>query len=167
MVLVSFKNIYIWPSYGQKWRSCRYLGIFLGYNSAIFGPIWLKVFKGVQETIIYWLVMKHLSCDAYFSFLIFWAHFCGENGRGPPKPTKKLADWVRWTFWVNSHLKIMLTKLSGVNPPLYPSGFEFVVRFTGYCDTLLPIFLLLVNYLDFRYKAEHNQTARIIKDFEN
>ena len=60
---------------------------------------------GVQETIIYRLVMRNLilSNDAYFPFLIFWATFggkmgvanmCAPNGLGPPNPTKKLAHWM-------------------------------------------------------------------------
>ena len=50
----------------------------------------------VQETIIYRLLMRNLSFDAYFLFLIFWATFGGKigvattrapNGMGPPNPT--------------------------------------------------------------------------------
>ena len=43
---------------------------FFGNNSLIFGPIGLKIFMGTQETIIYRLVMRHPSYDAYFSFSI-------------------------------------------------------------------------------------------------
>ena len=58
---------------------------------------------GVQETIIYRLVMRNLSYATYFSVLIFWATFggkmgvdttCAPNGLGPSNPTKKLAHWM-------------------------------------------------------------------------
>ena len=58
---------------------------------------------GTQETIIYRLLVRNLSYDAYFSVLIFLATFGGKmgvattrahNGLGPPNPTKKLARWV-------------------------------------------------------------------------
>ena len=78
-------------------RELRY-----GHNPAIlnFSPIGLKFFMGTQETIIYRLVMRSSSYDAYFSFLIFWATFGGKmgvaimrapNGLGPPNLTKKFA----------------------------------------------------------------------------
>ena len=35
---------------------------------------------GVQETIIYRLVMRNLSLNTYFSFLICWATFGGKTG---------------------------------------------------------------------------------------
>ena len=83
----------------KKWRSCPYLGICFGLNSVIFVPIGLKFFMGAQKTIIYRLVMRNPSFDAYFSFLIFWAKMGvattrAPNGLGPPKFTKKLADWA-------------------------------------------------------------------------
>ena len=37
---------------------------------------------GTQETIIYRLVVRNTSFDAYFSDLIFFGHFWLENGRG-------------------------------------------------------------------------------------
>ena len=60
---------------------------------------------GVQETIIFRLVMKNLSYHyaAYFSISIIWATFGGKmdvattrapNGLGRPNPTEKLAHWV-------------------------------------------------------------------------
>ena len=42
---------------------------------------------GAQETIIYRLVMRNLSHDAYFSFSLFWATFGGKWAwplRAPP-----------------------------------------------------------------------------------
>ena len=72
-------------------------------NSAIFGPIGLNIFTETQEIIIYWSVMRNPSCDAYFSFLFFWATFGGKmglanthapNGLGPPDPTKTSAHGV-------------------------------------------------------------------------
>ena len=51
----------------------------------------------VQETIIYRLMMRNLSYDACFSFLIFWDTFGGKMGvattratygLGPQNPTK-------------------------------------------------------------------------------
>ena len=62
MVLVSFNKIHIGPSYGQKMARMPIFGhTFFGHNSAISGPIRLKFFMGVQETIIYVLVMSNLS----------------------------------------------------------------------------------------------------------
>ena len=87
------KNFGIWPKMA---RMSIFGYMFFGHNSAIFGPIEL----GTQETIIYRLVVRNLSYDAYFSFLIFWATFGGKMGvgttcapfsLGPPNPTKKLA----------------------------------------------------------------------------
>ena len=73
---------------------------------------------GTRETyIIYRLVMRNSSYDAFFSLLIFWATFGGKlnvvttrapNGLGPPETTKKLA--IRYP-------EIMFSKFSGVKPP--------------------------------------------------
>ena len=53
-------------------------------------PFRLKLLMGVQETIIYRLVMRNLSKDAYF-----WetgrGHHVPPNDLGPPNLTKKLA----------------------------------------------------------------------------
>ena len=76
---------------------------FFGHNSAILGPIGLKIYMGTQETIIYRLVVRNQSYEAYFSVLIVWATFGGKMGvantrapygLGPPNPTKKLAHLV-------------------------------------------------------------------------
>ena len=100
MVLVSFKNIDFWPKNGAHAHIWAYAFF---HNSAISGPIGLKFFMGVQDTIIYRLVMRNLSYNAYFSVLIFWATFGGKmgvattrapNGLGPPHPTKKLDHWM-------------------------------------------------------------------------
>ena len=51
----------------KKWRTCPYLGIrFLGIRS---GPIGLKFFMGVEETINYRVVVRNLTLSdgAYFS----------------------------------------------------------------------------------------------------
>ena len=67
----------------------------------IFGPIGLKILMGTQEAIIYRLVMRNLSYDAYISFLIFLATFGEKVGVATTRPlivwglqTKKLAHWV-------------------------------------------------------------------------
>ena len=79
MVVVSFKNIHIWPSYGQKFWACPYLGI-------RFLPIGLKYFMGAQETIIYRLVMRNLSYKAYLLFLFFWPQLAGKWVLPPRAP---------------------------------------------------------------------------------
>ena len=85
-------------------------------NSQIYS--YLAKFIVSQDTVIYRLVVRNLSYDAYFSVLNFWATFGGKMGMrasyglGPPNPTKKLA----WSFWVNRYLKIMFSKFSGVKP---------------------------------------------------
>ena len=48
------------------------------HYSAILRPIALEFFMGAQETIIYRLVMKNLSDDAFFPFLILLATFSGK-----------------------------------------------------------------------------------------
>ena len=98
MVLASFYNLYIWPSYGQTMAHMPIFGhTCFGHNSAIFGPIGLKLFMGAQETIICRLINP--SNDAYFSFIIFWATFCRKKcvattctpfGLGPLYQTKML-----------------------------------------------------------------------------
>ena len=80
------------------WRACPYLGIrFWPFYANL--QIWVKFFKEPLETIIYQLVMRSQSCDAYFL-----ATFGGKmgvattfapNGLGPPNPTIKLADWMK------------------------------------------------------------------------
>ena len=46
MMLVSFKNIHIWPSYGQVMARMPIVGHkFFGYNSAIFEPIRTKFLR--------------------------------------------------------------------------------------------------------------------------
>ena len=67
MALVSFKNIHIWPSYSQKMTRIPIFGnTFLGHNPAISGSIGMKFFMGTQETIIYRLLVRNPSYDAYF-----------------------------------------------------------------------------------------------------
>ena len=52
ITLVSLKNIDIWLSYGpNKARMPIFGHAFSGHNSAIFGPIGLKILMGSQETI--------------------------------------------------------------------------------------------------------------------
>ena len=60
-----FQNIHIWPSYGQKMAHMPRL----------------KLLMGTQETIIYRLVVRNPSYNAYFVVLIFWP-LLAENGRG-------------------------------------------------------------------------------------
>ena len=71
---------------------------------------------GAQATIIYRLVTRNLSYDAYFSFLISWATFGGKmgvvtmrapNGLGPLNSTKKLTHCTEETFWPNHYLETM------------------------------------------------------------
>ena len=64
---VSFKNVHIWPSYGQKMVHMPTFGhTFFGHNSAISGPIWLKIFMGVEETIIYRSVIQVTVLISHF-----------------------------------------------------------------------------------------------------
>ena len=78
---------------------------FFGHNSAICWLIGLKFSMGSQETIIYRLVVRNSSYDAYFSFLIVCVTF-GEkmgvattrapNGLGSPNWPKR---WpTGWTL---------------------------------------------------------------------
>ena len=125
MLLVSFKNIRIWPNnYGQKRRA-----YFLSHNSAIFEPIGLKFLIWVQETMINRLVIRNPSYDAYFSVWIFLGTFCGKmgvattrapNGVGPSNPTKKLAHWEDLLGQPLS--RNQFSKFSGVNPPTKHTG---------------------------------------------
>ena len=66
-----------------------------------------------QETIIYRLVVRNPSYDAYFSFLNFRATLGGKmgvvttrtpNGLGSPNPAKKFSHCTGWTFWANHSL---------------------------------------------------------------
>ena len=52
-----------------------FLHIFLLSN---FKANWAEIFIEAQETIIYRLVMKNLSDDAFFPFLILLATFSGK-----------------------------------------------------------------------------------------
>ena len=79
---------------------------------------------GTRETIIYRLMIRNPSYDAYCSFLIFRPTFGGKMGMattrapidlGPLNPTKKLA--AGWTFWAIHYLKIMFSKFSAWTPP--------------------------------------------------
>ena len=103
MVLFSFNNIDTWPSYGQKCRACPYLGIRFWPSLSHLWANWTEFFMGVQEIVIYRLMMKNLSNDVYILVLIFRATFGGNmgiattralNGLGPPSPTTKLARWM-------------------------------------------------------------------------
>ena len=58
---------------------------------------------GTQETIIFRVVLRNPSYDAYFSVLGFLATFGGKmgvatmrtpNSLGPPNPNKKFALWL-------------------------------------------------------------------------
>ena len=112
MVLVSFKNIHIWLSYGQKVMRMPIFGhTFFGHNSAISGPSGPKFFMGVKNIIIYRLVMRNLSYNTQFSFLIFWATFGGKMGWPSRAPlmvwglqTQPKSWPTRWTFWANRYL---------------------------------------------------------------
>ena len=99
---------------------------FFGHNSAISGLIGLKIFKGVQETIIYWLVMRNLSYSAYFSFLIFGPLLVKKWAWPPRTPlfvwslrTQPKSWPTGLTFWANRYLEIMFSKFSGVNQNSY------------------------------------------------
>ena len=72
------------------------------------GATGLKLFVGAQEIIIYGLVTRNLSHDAYISILISRVIFWRENGRGnhmhplwsgASKPDQKLADWMDILIW--------------------------------------------------------------------
>ena len=92
MMLVSFKNIHIWPkifSCGQKMARM---------HAYIWAYIFWANWAGSSETIFYRLVKINLSYNAYFSFLKSCATFGGKmgvattrvpNGLEPPNPTKK------------------------------------------------------------------------------
>ena len=80
------------------------MGISLfGRNSATFGLNGLKIFMGIQETIIYELAMRNSSYDAYSLFKYINKEptssvigmaimiMMAINGLGPLNPTKKLA----------------------------------------------------------------------------
>ena len=57
MVLILFKNIHIWLSYGQKWHAYPYLGI--------------RFFGRSRDYDLSIGSMINLGYDAYFSLLIF------------------------------------------------------------------------------------------------
>ena len=57
------EKIHIWP---KKWHSYPYSGMRFWPNLCHFGPIRLTIFMGVQVTIIYRLVVRNPSYDAYF-----------------------------------------------------------------------------------------------------
>ena len=91
-MLVSFKNIHIWPSYGKQMVHMPIIG------HTLFGPIGLNFYvsSGVYHR---WVMMRNPSYDDYFLYW-FLSHFSRENVRdhhahtlqfGAPNPTKKLA----------------------------------------------------------------------------
>ena len=106
-------------------------------------PIGLKIFMGTQETIIYRLLVRNPSYDAYFSALIFrpllavkWAWpphtllmIYGLQTRPKRWPT-------RCTFWVHYYLEIMFSKLSGKNP-FESGGVELVIIYHLLVDKLM------------------------------
>ena len=101
MLLVSFINLNIWASYGQKMVCMPYLGTRFLAKTQHFWANWAEFFMGVQETIIYRLVMRNLSCNAYFWILIFWV-------TGGPR------SWpTRWTFWANRYLESCFRNFQG------------------------------------------------------
>ena len=65
---------YLWPKISKKEQNWPYLGI-------RFLAIQVENFYGTQETIIYRLVIRNPSNDAYFSFFHFLGHFLRGNGR--------------------------------------------------------------------------------------
>ena len=71
-----------------------------------------------QETIIYRLLMRNPSKDAYFDFWFLGPLLAGKWA-WPPNPTKtrpKIWSSER-TFWTNGCLEFMFSKFAGVNPP--------------------------------------------------
>ena len=93
---------------GTFWHileNCQFFDMYARtFKLAITHPLFDQSgFMVAQKTIIYRLVMRNLSYEAYFSVLIFWATFGGKmgvattrapNGLGPLKTTKKLAQRV-------------------------------------------------------------------------
>ena len=113
-MLVSFKNILIWPSCGQNMAHMPIFGhLFFGHNSAIFWLIGLKISMGTQETIIYRLVVRNLSYVAYFLVLIFLATFAGKWARPP------CARMVKIEFYV----------VSDKGEPQLPDAFYFLKKY--------------------------------------
>ena len=105
MVLVSLKNIPIWPSYDQKWRGGLYLGIrFLAITQPFLGQLgwnfWLKLSRDHYLSI--GDEKPKLRC--LFFILDFLGHIWWEiaNRRGHHGTTRtpndlglqKLAHWV-------------------------------------------------------------------------
>ena len=89
MVLVSFKNIHIWPSYGKKGVHAHIWAYVLWPLLGHFWPIGLKFFMGTKKAIIYRLVMRNRSYDGYLSFLIFGPLLAGKLS-GVSKPGQKV-----------------------------------------------------------------------------
>ena len=106
-----------------------HLGIrFLAITQAYLRPIGLKFFMGAHETIIYQLLMRNPSYNAYFPFLIFVSHFWWENLHCAWPPYVPLMGFSKinqkvgpldtgWNFLVNCYLEIVFSKFSGVTPP--------------------------------------------------
>ena len=106
MMLVSLKNIHIWPSNGQKMARMPMFGhTFFGHNSAFSGPIGLSFYGSSGDQYIsidWWWEIK--VAMLIFHFFIFGPLLAGKwawppvttrapNGLGPPNPIKKLAHW--------------------------------------------------------------------------
>ena len=93
--------------------------MFCGHNSTISGSIGLKFCMGVQQTIIYRLVMRNLSYDAYFSVLIFWATFGRKMGVATtctPNPNQKDGQ-LGGPFGPTTVSKSCFRNFQGCTPP--------------------------------------------------
>ena len=78
MVLVSFKNIHIWPSYGQKTVCMPIFGhTFFGHHSAIFGIIELNFLWGLRGLLSSIRGEKSKLLCLFFTFY-FLATFGGK-----------------------------------------------------------------------------------------
>ena len=136
------QNIHIMPIYGKKLARIPKSGHMIfghNWNSAIFWPI-----MGIQQTIIYRLVVRNPRYDAMLIF-DFLGHFWWENRRGhyarssrfgafKSKPDQDLTHWVSgWTYG-----PFVLTTIS--------RNFQ---RSTGTPQNNMPSYLYLKKYISF------------------
>ena len=128
-MLVSSKNIDIWPSFKPNLaHMSMFRQVFFWQNSAIFRPIGLKCLFGSSRNYSLSVSYENSTDDAYKPFL-FFGHFSRENGAS--NLSLKVGK-VDCTFGSTVILKSCFDKFSWITPHLINYFYAFHVKWISF-----------------------------------
>ena len=124
-VLVSFKNIHIWPKNGTHAHIWAY---FFGHNWAISWPIGLKIFVSSGDIkIIYWLWEEMQVTMLIFHFWYFGPLLAGKLAWPSRAPIIVLGLQTQLLRLANRYLENMFSNISGY-PVKFPTLWSYPVK---------------------------------------